>query len=400
MHGRRIDTTGLDTAYWVTNLRERVRFADAIEALLLDGHRVFIEASTHPVLTVGMQETFDRAGVDATTVPTLRRDHGGQDQLVRSLAQAFNAGVPVDWTTLFPADPAPRTVDLPTYAFQHQRYWLDGLTDRGADPTDLGLVPAGHPLLSAAVELANGGGRLLTGRLSARTHAWLGEHVVAGAVLVPGAALVEWALRAADEVGAGGVEELALQVPLVLPESGGLRLQIVVGPPGADGRREVHMYSRPEGDADSTAGWVCHAEGVLGPAPEAEGAAEGLGGVWPPAGAEPVALEDFYAQVAASGYAYGPSFQGLRAVWRDGVDLLAEVVLPEAAGEHTGFGIHPALLDAALHPVLLTGQNDDGTACGCRSPGTGCRCGPKGRPAYGSGCPLGRTAARASGRCG
>ncbi len=363
VHGRRIDTTGLDTAYWVTNLRERVRFADAIEALLGDGHRVFIEASTHPVLTVGMQETFERAGVDAVTVPTLRRDHGGRDQLVRSLAQAFNAGVPVDWTTLFPADPTPRTVDLPTYAFQHQRYWLDGLTDRGADPTDLGLVPAGHPLLSAAVELANGGGRLLTGRLSARTHAWLGEHVVAGAVLVPGAALVEWALRAADEVSAGGVEELALQVPLVLPESGGLRLQIVVGPPGADGRREVHMYSRPEGDADSTAGWVCHAEGVLGPAPEGEGegVAEGLVGVWPPAGAEPVALEDFYAQATASGYAYGPSFQGLRAVWRDGADLLAEVVLPEAAGEHTGFGIHPALLDAALHPVLLTGQNTTDT---------------------------------------
>ncbi|MFF7653934.1 SDR family NAD(P)-dependent oxidoreductase [Streptomyces sp. NPDC007983] len=363
VHGHRIDTTGLDTAYWVTNLRERVRFADAIEALLLDGHRVFIEASTHPVLTVGMQETFERAGVEAVTVPTLRRDHGGQDQLVRSLAQAFNAGVPVDWTTLFPADPTPRTVDLPTYAFQHERYWLDGLTGRGADPTDLGLVPAGHPLLSAAVELANGDGRLLTGRLSARTHAWLGEHVVAGAVLVPGAALVEWALRAADEVGAGGVEELALQVPLVLPESGGLRLQIVVGPPGADERREVHIYSRPEGEAESSAGWVCHAEGVLSPAPEGEGegAAEGMGGVWPPAGADPVALEDFYAQVEASGYAYGPSFQGLRAVWRDGADLLAEVVLPETAGEQTGFGIHPALLDAALHPVLLTGKGTTDT---------------------------------------
>ncbi|MFI0773911.1 beta-ketoacyl synthase N-terminal-like domain-containing protein, partial [Streptomyces sp. NPDC021212] len=366
VHGRRIDSTGLDTAYWVTNLRERVRFADAIEALLLDGHRVFIEASTHPVLTVGMQETFERASIDATTVPTLRRDHGGQDQLVRSLAQAFNAGIPVDWTTMFPADPTPRTVDLPTYAFQHERYWLDGLTGRGADPTDLGLVPAGHPLLSAAVELANGGGRLLTGRLSARTQGWLGEHVVAGAVLVPGAALVEWALRAADEVGAGGVEELALHVPLALPESGGLRLQIVVGPPDADGRHDVHLYSRPEGDADSVAGWVCHAEGVLGPAPEGSAleddcGAGGLGGVWPPAGAEPVTLEDFYAQVAASGYAYGPSFQGLRAVWRYGADLLAEVVLPDAAGEHTGFGIHPALLDAALQPVLLTGQDTTDT---------------------------------------
>ncbi|MET8183756.1 SDR family NAD(P)-dependent oxidoreductase, partial [Streptomyces sp. NPDC005336] len=351
------DTTGLDVAYWVTNLRERVRFAEAIEALLADGHRVFIEASTHPVLTIGMQETFEQAGVDAVTVPTLRRDHGGRAQLVRSLAQAFTAGVDIDWAALFPADPPPRTVDLPTYAFQHQRYWLDGLSGRGADPTDLGLMSAGHPLLSAAVELADGSGHLLTGRLSAQTHGWLGEHVVAGAVLVPGTALVEWALRAADEVGCGGVEELALRVPLVVPSAGGLRLQVVVGAPGADGRRDVRMYSRPDDDADPGPGWVCHAEGVLSPAPEGSAPAEELGGAWPPAGAIPVVLEECYERIAALGYAYGPAFQGLRAVWRDGADLLADVVLPEAAGEQTGFGIHPALLDAALHPVLLTDES-------------------------------------------
>ncbi|WP_344599125.1 polyketide synthase dehydratase domain-containing protein, partial [Streptomyces violaceusniger] len=281
------------------------------------------------------------------------RDHGGQTQLLHSLAQAFIAGVEVDWRAAFPADPTPRTVDLPTYAFQHQRYWLDGLSGRGADPTDLGLVAAGHPLLSAAVELADGQGHLLTGRLSARSHGWLADHVVAGAALVPGTALVEWALRAADEVGCGGVEELALQVPLVLPTSGGVRLQVVVGGPGADGRRDVRMYSRPDDGADTAAGWVCHAEGVLSPPPEGATPVEELAGAWPPAGAKPIDPVDFYEHIAASGYAYGPAFQGLRAMWRDGADLLAEVALPEAAGERTGFGIHPALLDAALHPVLL-----------------------------------------------
>ncbi|AGP52764.1 polyketide synthase [Streptomyces rapamycinicus NRRL 5491] len=352
--GGRVDVAGLDTDYWVRNLRERVRFADAVEALLADGHRVFIEASTHPVLTIGMQETFEQVGVEAVAVPTLRRDHGGQVQLLHSLGQAFIAGAEVDWKAAFPADPTPRTVDLPTYAFQHQRYWLDGLSGRGADPTDLGLVAAGHPLLSAAVELADGQGHLLTGRLSARSHGWLADHVVAGAALVPGTALVEWALRAADEVGCGGVEELALQVPLVLPPSGGVRLQVVVGGPGVDGRRDVRMYSRRDDGADTAAGWVCHAEGVLSPPPDGSTPAEELGGTWPPADAKPVDPVDFYAHIAASGYAYGPAFQGLRAVWRDGADLLAEVSLPEAAGERTGFGIHPALLDAALHPVLLT----------------------------------------------
>ncbi|AQW47776.1 type I polyketide synthase [Streptomyces violaceusniger] len=372
--GARMDTSGLDTDYWVTNLREQVRFADAVQALLNDGHRVFIEASTHPVLTIGMQETFEEAGVDAVTVPTLRRDHGGPDQLARSVAQAFTAGVAVDWTRWFPADPAPRAIDLPTYAFQRERYWLDGAGGPGGDPADLGLTSAGHPLLGAAVELADGTTHVLTGRLSARSHPWLAEHVVAGAVLAPGAVLVEWALRAADEVGCGEVEELALQVPLALPESGALRVQVVVGAAAEDGRREVRMYSRPDRldgpgqalalDSGPDAGWVCHAVGVLAPAAEEPAPVEGLGGVWPPRGAEPLDVGAFYEQVMAAGYGYGPAYQGLTAAWRHGRDVLAEVALPDAAGGRDGFGIHPALLDAALHPSLLMdrpeGQEDDG----------------------------------------
>ncbi|MGP3939992.1 SDR family NAD(P)-dependent oxidoreductase, partial [Streptomyces sp. 6N106] len=363
--GGRAVTTDLDTGYWVANLRERVRFTDAVQALLADGHRVFIEASTHPVLTLGLQETFEETEVTAVTVPTLRRDHGGRAQLLHSLAQAFTAGVDVDWTTLYPSSPAPRVVALPTYAFQRERYWLDGHGGRAGDPADLGLVSAGHPLLGAAVELADGRGHVLTGRISARTHTWLGEHVVADAALVPGAALAEWVLRAADEVGCGGVDELALRVPLALPSSGGLRVQVVVGEAAEDGRRDVRVYSRLAGEGDSATGWVCHAEGVLSAPSDRSDEALGLGGAWPPAGAAPLGVEGFYDRVAASGYAYGPSFQGLRAVWRDGADVCAEVVLPEAAGEQTGFGVHPALLDAALHPALLIDQLDaDNTETG------------------------------------
>ncbi|MCP9213410.1 SDR family NAD(P)-dependent oxidoreductase, partial [Streptomyces sp. NEAU-Y11] len=361
--GGPVDTATLDTAYWVRNLRERVRFAGTVEALLTDGHRVFIETSTHPVLTLGMQETFEATGVEAVTVPTLRRDHGGREQLVRSLGEAFIAGIDVDWTSLFPVSPPPRVVELPTYAFQRERYWLDSRGGRAGDPTDLGLTSAGHPLLGAAVELADGSSHVLTGRISARTSTWLGDHVVAGTVLAPGAALAEWMLRAADEVGCGGVEELALQVPLVLPESGALRVQVVVGASGADGRREAQVYSRPDDTTGADTGWVCHAEGVLSPPADGADEAPGLDAAWPPAGAHPLDVDGFYERVAASGYAYGPSFQGLRAVWRDGSDVLAEVTLPETAGDPAGFGIHPALLDAALHPALLIDQLDtDDTA--------------------------------------
>ncbi len=319
-------------------------------------YRVFVEASPHPVLTFGVQECVEEAGADAATVPTLRRDEGGPVQLAQAAAQAYAAGVAVDWTRWFPAGPAPRVVDLPTYAFQRQRFW--GAVAATGDLSAAGLQRVEHALLPAAVGLDDGG-LVLTGRLGAT--GWPAEHRVLGTVLLPGAALVEWALQAADEAGCGAVEELALQAPLVLPASGGLRVQVVVGASGEDGRRDVRINSRPEQDTDlgDGTGWVCHAVGVLG---EAGPEADGLGGTWPPPDAERVDLDGFYERAAAAGYEYGPAFQGLRALWRQGDDLLAEVTLPEAAGEPAGFGVHPALLDAALHPALLIDGSDSGRA--------------------------------------
>ena len=213
----------------------------------------------------------------------------------------------------------------------------------------------GHASLPVAVPMADGG-LVLTGRLSPAPHPWLADHQILGAALVPGATLVEWVLRAADEAGRAGVE-LVLREPLVLPASAGVLVQVVVAAPDDDGRCDVRVYTRLDRD---DGGWTCHADGVLGS--EATAPPEGLAGVWPPPGADPVTIEDFYERAAAAGHEYGPAFQGLRALWRDGPDLLAEVELPEAAGEPGGFGIHPALLDAALHPALLDDEpGGDGT---------------------------------------
>ncbi|MEU5690093.1 SDR family NAD(P)-dependent oxidoreductase [Streptomyces venezuelae] len=341
------DTTALDTDYWVTNLRQQVRFADTVEALLADGYRLFIEASAHPVLGLGMEETIERADVSATVVPTLRRDHGDTAQLTRAAAQAFAAGAEVDWRRWFPVEPTPRTVDLPTYAFQRRRYWLADSVNRD-DVGQQGQTGSGHAQLPTAVTLADGG-VVLTGRVSAERGGWLGGHVVAGTVLVPGAALVEWVLRAADDAGCATLQELTLQAPAMLPETGGLQVQVVVDAADDQGRSDVRVYSRPERDAGAV--WVCHAVGELAREPGARPVRQAAG-AWPPAGAEPVDVGAFYDGVAAAGYEYGPAFRGLRAMWRQGEELLAEVELPEQAGSPAGFGIHPALLDAALHPLL------------------------------------------------
>ncbi|QTD96713.1 type I polyketide synthase [Streptomyces cyanogenus] len=344
-----LDTTTMDAAYWYRNLRRPVRLEEAARRLLADGHRLFIEVSPHPVLSVGLQETIEAVGAEAAVVGTLRRREGGPARVMGSLALAYTRGAAVDWRRLPHKVPTP-PVDLPTYAFQRRPYWL-AADAAGTDLRSVGLSPADHPLLGAVTELPDGG-LLFSGRLSPADHPWTADHAVLENVLLPGAAFVELARHAAEHRGAGLIEELNLHVPLVLPEQGAVQLQMLAGAPDADGRGTLVVRSRQAGSAgaDGAAAWVEHATGVLGPpAPPAAGPAPAP---WPPAGAERVDIEDLYEHLADAGIGYGPVFQGLRAAWRAGEVLYAEAELGESTAAD-GFGIHPALLDAALHPVFL-----------------------------------------------
>jgi acyl transferase domain-containing protein len=351
--GGRADATALDTAYWVRNLREPVRFAATVRTLLDDGYRLFVEASPHPVLTMGTAETFEDAEVAAATVPTLRRDHGDLAQLARAAGQAFAAGAEVDWTAFFPADPPPRVVGLPTYAFQRDRYWVS-TGNGGGDATGLGLTPAGHPLLGAVADLADGDAYLLTGRLARHLQPWLDGHRVLGRVVLPGTAFAELAAQAAVHAGADHVAELTVHTPLTVPDDEAADLRIGVSAPDETGRRSFTVHSRLAGGDPS---WTRHATGTLAVTGAAEPPVDGA--AWPPPGAVPAAIDGLHDDLAERGYAYGPAFDGLRAVWRHGRDLLADVTLPDAAGDRAGFGIHPVLLDAALRPALLDGADGD-----------------------------------------
>ncbi|WP_425268881.1 SDR family NAD(P)-dependent oxidoreductase [Kitasatospora cheerisanensis] len=350
------DTTALDADYWYRNLRGTVRFEQATRALLADGYQVLLESSPHPVLTVGILETAEDAGADATAVGTLRRDDGGPRRFTEALAELHLRGVSPDWDAVF-VGRRPGRVELPTYAFQREPYWLEDGAAPAADVGSAGLTPADHPLLGAVVHLADSDGLLLTGRLSARTHPWLADHAVGGRALLPGTAFLELALQAGARIGSPRVEELTLQAPLVLPEHGGTVLRLTVGSPDARGHRPIGLHSRPDApaDGDPEDEWTKHAEGVL--APDAADDAEPAGPMpWPPPGAEPLALDGLYERFAAGGFAYGPAFQGLRAAWRRGDELFAEAVAPAGPAPDTArFGLHPALLDAALHATGVPG---------------------------------------------
>ncbi|MEW2079923.1 type I polyketide synthase, partial [Streptomyces sp. NPDC013433] len=343
--GALLDTTLLDTTYWYDNLRRQVRFDAAVGALLAAGHTAFVEVSAHPVLTVALEDTIAAADAPAVVLDTLRRGAGGPGRFAEALAAAHVHGLTVDWPKVFAGRAVPpRRVDLPTYPFRRRRFWLQAPADTARDAAGLGLLAAGHPLLGATAALADGGGLLLTGRLTARGLAWPADHTVDGTVRLPAAAMVELAIRAGDEAGCDQVEELSLEAPLDL-DTDAVRLQVAVGPPGPDGRRSLAVYSRPS-DADAGEPWTRHATGLLRPGrPTPEADAE----PWPPPGSEPLGLDGPHDRTADAAPVLGPAFRGLRAAWRLDDELLAEVALPDGHSDDAGaYGLHPALLDAAL----------------------------------------------------
>jgi rifamycin polyketide synthase module 4/5/6 len=325
---------------------------------LANGHTVFVESSAHPVLVQPISEIVVHAEADAVVTGSLRRDEGGPRRLFTSMAELFVRGVHVDWSGVLAAGADASRVDLPTYAFDHQHYWIQ-LTGTANDATSLGLTSTDHPLLGAVVPLPQSDGLVLTSRLSLRTHAWLADHAIGGAVVVPGTIYVDLAVQAGDEFGCGVLEELVIWSPLVLPEQGGVRVQVAVSGAGPNGSRTVDVYSLRDDAGQGE--WTRHATGLLSTAAWAGGTTPAVDfAAWPPAGAKPVAIDDFYSNLAARGYVYGPAFQGLRGVWRRGDELFAEAVLPPGQRENAGrFGIHPALLDAALQTNAFANADDD-----------------------------------------
>ncbi|OLF05414.1 hypothetical protein BLA60_36345 [Actinophytocola xinjiangensis] len=237
-------------------------------------------------LELGPDGTLSALAADTgLAVPALRRDRDEQDAFVEALTRLHVAGVTVDWAPLYVGTGAVIDHDLPTYAFTHERFWPE-VVARAGDVSALGLTEAGHPLLGAALTVVESGESVLTGRLSQPD--WF-----------TGTGLVELALHAGDRVGCEHLTELTLLAPL---ESGAeLDVQVWLSAPADDGTRALGIHAR-RADAVSPE-WTRHATGTL--AETAPG-----GDRWPP------------------------------------VESCVEITLPDGVDDATGYGIHPALLDA------------------------------------------------------
>ncbi|GAB2720475.1 hypothetical protein GCM10027089_50470 [Nocardia thraciensis] len=333
--------------YWRRNLRQAVRFGAAVTTAAASGGTHFVEVGPGTALTTMIAATGDRV----EPIPLLR---GAEEvrSLVAGLGVLHETGGTVDWARYFRGTRA-RRIDLPHYPFRRQRYWIAG---GGNDVAGAGLTTSGHPLTGTVLDTPASGGVVLTGRLSLASHPWLADHRVFGSALLPGAGFAELVLRAADESGCAAVREMTIRTPLVIPESGGVAVQVAVG--GADpegGDRAVAVYSRPDGVEERSA-WTLHAEAVLGAA-ESPGPAVDFD-AWPPPDATVVDVAAAYDRLADRGYGYGPAFRGVRGLWLSGSSIFAEVVLPSGVADPEGYGIHPALLDAALHAALLAAEDE------------------------------------------
>ncbi|MFA7759096.1 type I polyketide synthase [Streptomyces sp. NRRL B-2790] len=358
MTGRRADGDDLrSAAYWVRHARATVRFADVVRHLVREaGVTALVEVGPGAQLVSAAMTTVEEPG-DLVLTPTVRPGRPEPGTVLAALARLHVHGTAVDWEAVHRGHPGRRArrVDLPTYPFQRERHWL------AEPPQTTPSAPrttVGHPVLTSTTSLPDTGRLLCTGHLADADQPWLHDHVVGGRPLVPAAALADMALHAGDTCGLDLLEELTLLLPLQLPGSGGrIEVQVALGEPDPSGRRSVDIHARPE-DSGPVGPWTHHATGRLGRSTTDPGPDRGSQESWPPPDAVPVDLTGAYDRLAGAGYAYGPVFRCVRSVWRQGDDLLADVRLPDAAlADAQRYGIHPALLDAAVHASLLAPED-------------------------------------------
>jgi myxalamid-type polyketide synthase MxaE and MxaD len=386
-----------DAAYWGRNLREPFLFAHAVDRLLTDGCRAFIEVSPHTVLSSSITQCVRHAG--SRVVPVLcsmRRSERERATLLEQLALLYERGESVDWTSVYSGRTRVSSVALPTYPWQRQRFWFDQLSATPAAEgagVNVGVgmgASAGagastsvnanasekragaHPLLGeriepAAHDAAGGMDRLCLWEMDFdATHpAYFADHRVMDDVVVPGAALLEMAMAAARQVWGDrpiAVSGLRFEQALRLTDAG-RRVQASLSVRGD--AAEFQLYSRPAQDGLALNGaaplaWTRHVTGRVEVTPEdvdLEPAAVSLSAIGERCGDE-VSPEQHYEMMQRGGLAYGPAFRGVRQLWSGADEAFADLRLAPALADPR-YAVHPAMLDAALQIVAAAVGQDD-----------------------------------------
>jgi acyl transferase domain-containing protein/NADPH:quinone reductase-like Zn-dependent oxidoreductase/acyl carrier protein len=339
----------LTTGYWSRNLREPVLFGDAVERLVVLGHGDFVEVSPHPVLTAAIQQVLTSTGAAGRALASLRRGEPERGAMLRTLGELYEGGMNVAWGGVYPAG---RSVPLPAYPWQRERYWQE--------PAVRSARAGGHPLFGALTASA-AGARTWEGELRLDDAEYLRDHVVRDRIVLPAAAYLEMALSACATLEGATlvVEQVQLEQALILEPDVARPVQALLEPETA-GSATFEIYSKPV--TGGHAAWTRHARGRL--RTEERAPAFRAAGV-ETTDRDEVAVDAHYDRLAQSGLAYGERFRLLRSIDR-GANWARGWVHLAAGLSGAGYRIHPALLDATFQLLLQT--DDDGQDAGTYVP--------------------------------
>lgn len=359
--------SNLDGRYWYRNLRQTVRFADAVGGALTDGCRMFVEVSPHPVLTMGLSALLSSSELGGAVVPTLRRDEGSISRVWLALAELCARGFRFDWARHFTRR-SPRGVDLPTYAFQRKSYWHEPQNKR---PNSLRAPQAGgHPFIGHGFGMSRPEDvRYWEREISLEFLPWLADHRVETACLFPGAGFVEIMLAAIrDSSGAFPItlEQVRFDHAMALAPGAPTEIQVASTPTSPTSWNLVISQASPDGWRE-----LSNAQAKLG------GGTAGRtsnGARLTDARRRNDLVTDAvstYGQIAAMGLSYGPAFRAIEQLFcsPDRRSVLGCISLPPAAGPAAEFGLHPVLLDGCLQLAAVLGIGATGPSVPVRIDG-------------------------------
>jgi acyl transferase domain-containing protein/acyl carrier protein len=343
-----------DADYWGRNIREPVRLAPAIEQLAQEGYSVFLELGPHPVLARSIEQCLSHLGQTGTVLASLRRNRPERATMLASLGGLFAHGCTIDWNDFYHS---PRRIaHLPLYPWQRKRYWLS--PTRRQLPARSG-EEAIHPLLGRRLRSPAIKDIVFEAQLELDYPAFLRDHRICGAALLPATAYLEMALAAAlNSFGTGPymLEDVVIQEALILPETGNQTVQLILTPADAD-RTSFQLVSSAAGQAD----WKLHATGKVNAGHEAARLAQGMLEEAQAHCSEEVAVNLHYQRMYERGLEFGPGFQGVERLWQDAErsEAVGQIRLPDVLSAENDYQAHPALLDACLQPLAAILPEDE-----------------------------------------
>ena len=332
-----------DPAYWRRQVREAVRFADALRTLQARGPRLFLEVGPGSTLTaLGRGSVTDPSAVWLTSI---RKDRDDWHEMLHSVAALYVQGAEIDWPS-FEAPYSRATVTVPAYPFQRERFWIEPSAAPSATRSAQRLQQSllGRRLRSPVIHDA-----VFELELSLAGLPYLRDHEVHGLTILPASVLLEAAMAAGGAVinAVPRVSEFTVEEALVLEADATRLVQIVVASAGGDAYT-FEISTVPADEAEPV--WTRHASGRLQRQPVPVSTATDTLATVEARCQDQLPVGAFLERLHGVGLALGPAFRAMRSIHRGSREALVEVQLPEslARGE---YACHPVMLDACINAL-------------------------------------------------